>query len=69
VQNRLNEHNLKKNNKIALERCHPEASAYAECIQGRTFSMVYYCREIFNELNECLKLKCVHCRRRSSRPP
>jgi hypothetical protein len=69
VQNRLNEHERKKNNKIALELCHPEAAAYAECIKGRTFSMVIYCREIFNELNGCLKLQCVRRCHRSSHPP
>ncbi|GJP36244.1 hypothetical protein CLOM_g20777 [Closterium sp. NIES-68] len=38
----------------ALKECHKEIEAYAECVRGRVFSIVWACRAHSNDLNNCL---------------
>ncbi len=42
----------------AMKKCRAEAAAYAECADGRTFSVVWACRQHLNDLNGCLKQWC-----------
>ncbi|CAK7198549.1 hypothetical protein SEUCBS139899_001212 [Sporothrix eucalyptigena] len=37
------------------QQCHAEIKAFADCALGRTFSVVFKCREKNNEMNACLK--------------
>lgn len=38
----------------AMKRCGETAKAYAQCAEGRTFSVVWACRSQLNDLNACL---------------
>ncbi|CAI5464958.1 unnamed protein product [Closterium sp. Yama58-4] len=38
----------------ALKECAREIEAYADCVRGRVFSIVWACRAHATELNECL---------------
>ncbi|EOD06668.1 hypothetical protein EMIHUDRAFT_229375 [Emiliania huxleyi CCMP1516] len=53
--NRQAEFERKQHSKRALELCADRVEAYAECATGRTITLPFYCRGVFNELNECLK--------------
>ncbi len=37
-----------------MKKCGDKAKAYAQCAEGRTFSVVWACRPALNELNDCL---------------
>ncbi|CAK7214146.1 hypothetical protein SCUCBS95973_002039 [Sporothrix curviconia] len=37
------------------KQCHAEIKAFADCALGRTFSVVFKCRDKNNEMNACLK--------------
>ncbi|CAK7568316.1 MAG: hypothetical protein SEPTF4163_006303 [Sporothrix epigloea] len=37
------------------QKCHAEIKAFADCAMGRTFSVVFKCRDKNNEMNACLK--------------
>ena len=43
----------------AMKDCKDKAKAYAECGEGRTVSVVWACRQQFNDLNSCLSTRCV----------
>ncbi|CAI7852905.1 unnamed protein product, partial [Closterium sp. NIES-53] len=38
----------------ALKECAREIEAYADCVRGRVFSIVWACRAHATELNQCL---------------
>lgn len=38
----------------ARDKCHETRAAYVECAKGRTLSLPFYCRDVFNKFNECL---------------
>ena len=38
----------------ALSKCPDAIKAYAECVNGRTISIVFACRGAANALNDCL---------------
>ena len=40
----------------ALANCHETRDAYVACAKGRTITAPFYCKGIFREFNECLKL-------------
>jgi Cytochrome c oxidase biogenesis protein Cmc1 like len=42
-------------------KCEEQARAYAECCNGRSFSMVWACKPMLNDLNACLKQRCRQC--------
>ncbi|KAJ9084932.1 hypothetical protein DSO57_1019108 [Entomophthora muscae] len=44
---------LNRVKKIARESCHTEILNFAECSKGRTFSVIWSCREVFDIMNKC----------------
>ena len=68
-QNRQAEFERKQHSKRALELCADRVEAYAECATGRTITLPFYCRGVFNELNECLKQQCAAPPARPITPP
>eukprot|EP00262_Sarcandra_glabra_P002588 TRINITY_DN1297_c0_g1_i1.p1 TRINITY_DN1297_c0_g1~~TRINITY_DN1297_c0_g1_i1.p1 ORF type:complete len:106 (-),score=19.70 TRINITY_DN1297_c0_g1_i1:54-371(-) len=54
VKKKVEEALRSKMKQKALKECDYYTSKYAECAVGRTLSVVWQCRKLAKELNECL---------------
>ncbi|GAY43930.1 hypothetical protein CUMW_078360 [Citrus unshiu] len=54
VKKKVEEALRSKMKQKALKECDQYTSKYAQCASGRTFSVVWKCREQAKELNNCL---------------
>jgi Cytochrome c oxidase biogenesis protein Cmc1 like len=51
----LAEHQLRRELKdVAMERCKPQISEFAECSQEKGLMVVVSCRHLFKNVNECM---------------
>ena len=55
LRHREREHVRKQMLADARDLCHVTRDAYVACAKGRTFSLPFACREVFNDFNSCLK--------------
>ena len=56
VRHREEEHIRKAMLADARDACPEARAAYVECAKGRTITVAWYCKGLFREFNECLKL-------------
>jgi Cytochrome c oxidase biogenesis protein Cmc1 like len=53
----LAEHQLRRELKdVAMDKCKPQISEFAECSQTAGLMVVYSCRHLFKNVNECMSI-------------
>ena len=54
VRHRERDHVRKVMAAEARDKCHEARAAYVECARGRTITLPFMCRSLFQELNTCV---------------
>ena len=55
LRHRERDHVRKQMLADARDKCHETRAAYVECAKGRTISLPFACRSVFNSFNTCLQ--------------